>query len=54
MKYNFTFKNSAVFVIFFGLALVEAIRNQNWLSAALFTSLAILSLWADFHDKGKI
>lgn len=44
--------NFAVFIIFFALALVEAIRNQNWLSAVLFFALGLLSLWADFRGGG--
>lgn len=39
--------NFAVFVIFFAIALVEALQKQNWLEAVLFAALAILSLWAD-------
>ena len=41
------FTNLAVFVLFFGLALIEALQQNNWLSAALFLALGILSLWAD-------
>lgn len=46
MKRNFA--NVAVFVLFFGLALVEAVRNQNWFESAIFLILGILFLWADF------
>ncbi len=46
MKPNLT--NLAVFIIFFGIAGIEAIEKQNWLEAALFLALGILSLWADF------
>lgn len=45
--------NFAVFVIFFGLALVEAIRNRNWFSAALFLALGVLSLWADYRGSAN-
>ncbi|KKS65329.1 MAG: hypothetical protein UV40_C0021G0032 [Parcubacteria group bacterium GW2011_GWA1_42_7] len=48
---NRSFANLAVFAIFFGIALVEALRNQNWLEALLFAALGILSLWADFKKK---
>ena len=41
------FTNLAVFVLFFGLALIEALQQNNWLEAALFLALGILSLWAD-------
>jgi len=45
---DFKFANLTVFVIFFGLALIEALKNSNWLSAILFIALGIMSLWADF------
>ena len=48
---NTNFANIAVFVLFFGLALVEAVKNQNWLEAVLFAALGIVSLWADLHKK---
>ena len=40
-----------MFVLFFGLALVEALQKNNWLEAALFLALGALSLWADFSKK---
>lgn len=40
--------NITVFILFFGIALIEAIQKQNWLEAALFAALGVLSLWADF------
>jgi len=43
--------NFAVFVIFFGIALIEAFQKQNWLEAALFAALGILSLRADSQKK---
>ncbi|HLG24709.1 MAG TPA: hypothetical protein VI564_07310 [Candidatus Nanoarchaeia archaeon] len=43
-----TFTNSAVFIIFFGIALIEAFQKQSWIEALLFLSLGIISLWADF------
>ena len=49
MKMQFT--NLAVFVLFFGIALVEALQRGNWLEAALFLALGALSLRADFSKK---
>lgn len=46
---NYT--NVAVFILFFGIALIEAIQKSNWLEAALFLALGALSLWADFSPK---
>ena len=48
---NVAFTNLAVFVIFFGIALTEAIQKNNWIEAALFLALGALSLWADFSKK---
>ena len=45
------FTNIVVFILFFGIALIEAMQKHNWLEAALFAALGILSLWADFHKK---
>ncbi|HEY4525794.1 MAG TPA: hypothetical protein VJL32_01705 [Candidatus Paceibacterota bacterium] len=44
---NPKFANLAVFIIFFGIALIEAFQKQNWLEAALFLALGAISLWAD-------
>jgi len=41
---NIKFTNIAVFIIFFGIALIEAFQKQNWLEALLFLSLGIISL----------
>lgn len=48
---NFKFANVAVFVLFFGIALIEALQKENWLEAALFLALGLLSFWADFRRK---
>jgi predicted membrane channel-forming protein YqfA (hemolysin III family) len=45
------FTNIAVFVVFFGIALFEAIKRNNWLEAALFLALGIISIWADFRNR---
>lgn len=45
---NIKFANITVFIIFFGIALIEALQKGNWLEAALFLALGALSLWADF------
>jgi hypothetical protein len=42
----------AVFIIFFGIALIEALQKQNWLEALLFTLLGIVFVWAD-NKKSK-
>ena len=45
------FTNLAVSVIFFGIALIEALQKQAWLEAGLFLALGVLSLWADFKKS---
>jgi hypothetical protein len=45
------FTNIAVFLLFFGIALIEAIKKQNWLEAALFLALGIISLLADIRRR---
>ncbi len=39
--------NFAVFVILFGVALLDAIQVQSWARIAVFVALAVLFLWAD-------
>lgn len=34
----------AIFVLFFGIALVEAIKNNNWIESVLFVILGIIFL----------
>ena len=46
MRSVIKFPNLAVFIIFFSIALIEALQKQNWLEAAL----GVLSLWADFRE----
>lgn len=50
MKLNFG-TNFAVFVIFFAIALIEALQKGNWLEAILFAALGVLSLRADSLKK---
>ncbi len=45
------FANLAVFIILFGIALIEAVQKNNWIEAALFLALGVMSLWADFKKK---
>jgi len=47
------YTNITVFIIFFGIALIEAIKNDNWVEAGLFLALGLLSLWADFKVSRK-
>lgn len=40
-----------IFLLFFGIALIEAIERHNWLEAALFLGLGAVSYWADKRKK---
>jgi len=48
---NITYTNLAVFIIFFCIALIEAVQKSDWLEAGLFLALGLISLWADFSKK---
>ena len=43
--------NFAVFILFFGIAFIEAFQKQNWLEAILFLALGVMSLWADLRKS---
>ncbi len=43
--------NFAIFAIFFGMALILAVKNQNWLGALIFLIVGLMSLWADNNKK---
>ncbi|MEK7662351.1 MAG: hypothetical protein AAB355_02580 [Patescibacteria group bacterium] len=49
MKFNLP--NLTIFLLFFGLALIEAIQKENWLEAAIFLILGIMFLRADLLKK---
>ena len=39
--------NFAIFVLFFGVATLEAFQSQNWLKAAFWLAIGVVFLWAD-------
>ncbi|HTM68284.1 MAG TPA: hypothetical protein VL426_03195 [Candidatus Binatia bacterium] len=45
--------NLTVFILFFGIALIEAVQKRNWLEAALFAALGFIALRADLFSKPK-
>jgi len=45
------FTNLAVFIIFFGIALIEALKNHNWIESLLFVILGIVFLLADIKKR---
>ena len=39
--------NFALFILFFGVAWLEALRHGNWLAAAAWTAISLIFLRAD-------
>ena len=39
--------NFAVFVLFFGIAALEAFQTQSWLKAIFWLAIAVVFLYAD-------
>jgi len=39
--------NFAVFVLFFGVAAVEAVQTQDWLKVVFWLAIGLVFLWAD-------
>lgn len=46
--------NFAVFVLFFGIAVLEAFRTRNWLEAAFWLAIGIAFLAADNLRKPQL
>jgi hypothetical protein len=44
-------KNSAVFVLFFGVAVIQAVQTQNWLMVLMWVAIGAVFLWADIKKK---
>ena len=43
--------NAAVFFLFFGLALLDAVQSQAWIRVALWIACGVLFLWADATSR---
>jgi len=43
--------NFAVFILFFGLSLLDALQNAAWFRAALWLAIAVVFLVADSRVK---
>ena len=39
--------NFVVFVLFFGVAAVQAVRTGDWLMVAFWAAIGLVFLWAD-------
>ena len=40
-------QNMVVFILFFGVALIEAFQSGNWLLAGLFLTIGFVFLYSD-------
>ena len=45
--------NITIFILFFGLSLLEALQTGNWFRAALWFGLGFVFLWADGVSRGR-
>jgi uncharacterized membrane protein len=43
--------NSAIFILFFGVAVIQAIQTQNWLMVLMWVAIGSVFLWADIKKK---
>ncbi len=50
MKVNFG-SNFVIFILFFGISLLEAIQNAAWLKAALWLAIGLVFLIADNRTR---
>ena len=46
--------NFAVFLLFFGLSLLEAFQTRNWLRAAFWLAIAVVFLYADRRGRQEL
>ena len=44
--------NTAVFILFFGIALLDAFQEGNWIRAVLWLAVGVVFLFAD-NTKSK-
>ena len=45
--------NFIIFILFFGIALLEAFQTQNWIKCILWISIGIFFLVADNYKKNN-
>lgn len=43
--------NSAIFVLFFGVACIQAVQTQNWLMVLMWVAIGLVFLWGDRKQK---
>ncbi|MBX4211042.1 hypothetical protein KW783_03680 [Candidatus Parcubacteria bacterium] len=50
---NIKYQNLGVMILFFGLALIEAIQARNWPKVIIFAALGLLSYSVDTRSKNN-
>lgn len=45
--------NFAVFILFFGVSLLDAFESQNWIRVGFWMAIALFFLGADVFRNGK-
>lgn len=45
--------NFTIFLLFFGIALLEAFQTNNWIKAVFWLAIGIMFLWADNLNKSE-
>ena len=48
IKFGFNF---AIFILFFGIAAIEAIQTKNWLKVAFWLAISLVFLFADNFNR---
>ena len=43
--------NFAIFILFFGVAAVQAVQTQNWLMVAFWVAIGLVFLFADLKKS---
>jgi hypothetical protein len=46
-----TFTNMAIFLLFFGVAVIEAFQTKSWLKVAFWFAIGLVFLIADLRKK---
>jgi hypothetical protein len=44
--------NLTIFLLFFGMSLLDAFRSQDWVRAALWLAIGLVFLFADRGERG--
>lgn len=48
---RFRLQGFAIFLLFFGVAVLESFQSHNWIKAAFWLAIGVVFLWADNRRK---